>query len=702
MKMKRNTSVRRQFLVFSLVLFLLILAGGSAAFMFSMRQIIHATTANELWQTAEIERNKLESSVNAEIALALKMADSPVIKRYFRDPADPALEAIAFEEIAGYRRAFMSKSVFWVNDVDKKFYSGDSYAYMVDIADPNNYWYLMTLNETEKYNFNINYNPDLKVTNLWINAPVFDSDRKPIGILGTGINLSVFIDSIYKNYSGKAALYLFNAAGEVTGARDMSLVENKKNIADIFPGDTGNEIISHAKAFSGGGTTAFTAAEGEVVVGMVPALGWYITALRPLNTADYLDTPMTALFFAVLAVIVLIFAVFNLFIRVFLKPLGGMVSDLNQIASDWDLTRNLKIRRRDELGNLAELLNLTFGKMRELLKGIDGQAAVLANIGEELAGNMNKSAGAINEITSNLQNLKGKVLNQSASVNETTTTMEQINVNIDKLSNHVERQTQSVAQSSSAIEEMLANIPSVTKTLIKNAANVQELMNASGVGHTGLQEVAANIQEIARESEGLLEINSVMENIASQTNLLSMNAAIEAAHAGEAGRGFAVVAGEIRKLAENSSKQSKTIGEVLKKIKTSIDKITHSTGNVLNKFEAINDGVKTVADQEDNIRNAMEEQGAGSKQILEAIGQVNEITQQVKGGSTEMLEGSREVIHESKNLDMVTAEITRGINDMVSGAEHINSAISRVNELSRQNRDNIDALVREMSKFKVE
>jgi methyl-accepting chemotaxis protein len=266
----------------------------------------------------------------------------------------------------------------------------------------------------------------------------------------------------------------------------------------------------------------------------------------------------------------------------------------------------------------------------------------------------------------------------------------------------VEHQSTSVSQSSSAIEQMLANINSVTQTLVKNAANVKELMEASEVGRTGLQEVAADIQEIARESEGLLEINSVMESIASQTNLLSMNAAIEAAHAGEAGKGFAVVADEIRKLAESSGEQSKTISTVLKKIKTSIDKITVSTDNVLNKFEAIDGGVKTVSDQEENIRNAMEEQGAGSKQILEAIGLLNEITQQVKGGSVEMLEGSREVIQESKNLELVTQEITGGMNEMATGADQINIAVNRVNEISGQNKENIDVLVREVSRFKVE
>jgi methyl-accepting chemotaxis protein len=193
-----------------------------------------------------------------------------------------------------------------------------------------------------------------------------------------------------------------------------------------------------------------------------------------------------------------------------------------------------------------------------------------------------------------------------------------------------------------------------------------------------------------------------MENIASQTNLLSMNAAIEAAHAGEAGKGFAVVADEIRKLAENSSGQSKTISTVLKKIKTSIDKISLSTDNVLKKFGAIDGGVKTVADQEENIRNAMEEQGQGSKQILQAIGQVNDITRQVKGSSEEMLEGSKEVLKEGGNLEKVTEEITGGMNEMATGADQINIAVNQVNDLSTKNRENIDTLVREVARFKVE
>jgi methyl-accepting chemotaxis protein len=385
------------------------------------------------------------------------------------------------------------------------------------------------------------------------------------------------------------------------------------------------------------------------------------------------------------------------------KPIVNVALTLKDISEgEGDLTKTVVVHSKDEVGDLARYFNATLEKIKNLIAIIKNQSAALFDIGNELASNMTETAAAINEITSNIQSIKGRIINQSASVTETNATMEQITVNIDRLDGHVGRQSSSVSQSSSAIEEMLANIQSVAQTLVKNTSNVKELIEASEVGRSGLQEVATDIQEIARESEGLLEINAVMENIASQTNLLSMNAAIEAAHAGEAGKGFAVVADEIRKLAESSGDQSKTIATVLKKIKDSIDKITKSTDSVLNKFEAIDGGVRTVSDQEENIRNAMEEQNAGSKQILDAIGQLNEATQMVKNSSQEMLEGSKQVIEESKNLEMATQEISNGMNEMATGAEQINVAVTRVNTISGTNKESIDILVREIAKFKVE
>jgi len=370
------------------------------------------------------------------------------------------------------------------------------------------------------------------------------------------------------------------------------------------------------------------------------------------------------------------------------KPIVRVADTLKDISEgEGDLTHTVNINSKDEVGDLATYFNKTLEKIKNLVFLIKKQAGVLSDIGNDLASNMTETAAAINEITSNVQSVKGRVINQSASVTETNATMEQVIANINKLNNH--------------IEKMAANVSSVTSTLLSNAANVKALQEASEVGKTGLQEVVTDIQEISRESEGLMEINSVMQNIASQTNLLSMNAAIEAAHAGEAGKGFAVVADEIRKLAESSGEQSKTIGNVLKKIKESIDKITKSTETVSTRFESIDSGVKTVADTEGNILNAMEKQGGGSKEASSSVS-LTEITRQVKTGSEEMLEGSQEVLKESQNLEKITQEITGGMNEMATGAEQVNVAVHNVNDMAAKNRESIDSLLKEVSRFKVE
>ncbi|MDR1218611.1 MAG: methyl-accepting chemotaxis protein [Treponema sp.] len=382
------------------------------------------------------------------------------------------------------------------------------------------------------------------------------------------------------------------------------------------------------------------------------------------------------------------------------RPIARTMTVLKDIA-EGDLTKEIAVSSKDEVGDLARYLNFTVDKIKNLVLSIRREADTLSQTSMELASNMTQTATSIVEITASVQNVKGQTGKQVESVKSADASMDQAAQSIESLKGLIQKQTDCVNQSSSAIEEMLANIQSVTQTLVNNEGTITELAEASEIGRQGLQEVSGDIREIAKESAGLMEINAVIQNIASQTNLLSMNAAIEAAHAGDAGKGFAVVADEIRKLAESSSEQSKMVSGVLKRIKESIDKITKSTEGVLLKFEAISGGVEKVTEQDANVRAAMEEQGQGSKSILEAVGNLNDITGAVKSGSEAVSERYREVMKESRVIERITGEISGGMQEMAAGAEQINSAVTRVREISGENKEQIGTLRGEVSRFKV-
>jgi methyl-accepting chemotaxis protein len=384
------------------------------------------------------------------------------------------------------------------------------------------------------------------------------------------------------------------------------------------------------------------------------------------------------------------------------KPIVKVADTLKDISEgEGDLTKRIASGSDDEIGDLARYFNFTMEKIKNLVGTIKYKINGLNHTSFELSGNMGKTSTAVQQISSSLDNMKNLMVKQENGAAEAGKAVGVIKNNIDSLNKIIEQQTESVNVSSSAIEEMTANIHSVTQTLVENSKNVDTLTEASENGRTGLQAVAQEIQEIAHDSEGLLEINSVMNNIASQTNLLSMNAAIEAAHAGESGKGFAVVADEIRKLAESSSKQSKTTAAMLKKIKASIDNITKSSNNVLERFGAIDSSVKTVYEHEQNIRNAMEEQEVGGKQILESIGKLRDITHSVKKGSDNMAESGKTLIEETNGFIETSKETVEGMNEILKGINQINTSVSHVNEMSHENNQNFESLKNETEKFNV-
>ncbi|GHV59907.1 hypothetical protein FACS1894103_4280 [Campylobacterota bacterium] len=308
-----NSSIKHTFLIFSIVFFLIVSIAGTVAFVLAMQRMGGAAIEGKV--TLAIEKLKLHISnkVNSELTLVMKLADTPLVKRHLLDPYDEELKEIAFEEFFAYRRNFVNGGIFWISDKDKKFYFDDGKYYIVDPEDPAEYWYSMTMYDTEKYNFNINYNAGMETIRLWINSPVFDN-KTPIGLVGTGMDLSDFITSMYKILDPSITVYIVNEFDEITMAEDQKLVHNKVKITDHL-GELGAVIAASGKKLKPNETAILDEGDKKFVLDPIPQLGgWYVVGIADTTRSEIFDTSMTIIYAAAIVLILLIFIVCNLFI----------------------------------------------------------------------------------------------------------------------------------------------------------------------------------------------------------------------------------------------------------------------------------------------------------------------------------------------------------------------------------------------------
>lgn len=711
---------------FNMVILLLVGGLGVSILIFTSINLYNLsyTFSNEIVRKSTNESlSKMNLTLMKDIEHALDMTNNEKVINWLKSPDDLTLQRTAYEEFNEYRWKMNESTVFIVPEKSRNFILNNSLISQITEENPDDSWYFMTRDADENMNLNIDHNDDLDTTKLWINIRVEDNGEF-LGVAGAGIDITNFVNLISSSSSAGEEVITFNSDLMITAHEQLDFIGSKKvtdyysDIKDVNAVRIVNKVVEHHKNehhsdshgenhkikndefffdfYSGSNGKKFAFS-----IYHIDSIDWFIVIKKDISHLKIMKFILPLIIFIALATLVLIIITILLINNLILKKIDKMKKATDLMVNN-DLRDKEIIISKNEIGEFSRniaLLNTTFNKIIRDIKNLTGNSQ---NISHNLNANTTQVSATTEEISANINSIQQLVNNLDDQIKTTNEAVNKIIDNIMTVDSRVENQSEAVTTSSTAVEEMIASINSIAKNATDREEHLRGMVDLAREGEEAMRKTEEAISSISKSSDKILEVTKVISDLGDQTNLLAMNASIEAAHAGESGKGFAVVAGEIRKLSEKTGQNTRLINESMREILEKITATSETGKDTGNKIKNMADGVNQFEQTLQEMIAGLREISDGSKQINDAISILVDAGNSVKEAAGSVRNMTSSISESMESVHHLSHQTLNGLKEIATGSSEITTSMVNISNLSNDNLDGIKAIDEEISRFKLD
>ena len=365
-----------------------------------------------------------------------------------------------------------------------------------------------------------------------------------------------------------------------------------------------------------------------------------------------------------------------------------------------DFTVKMEVRGKDELAGIGAALNGFIDDFSSVIRGVKRISFESAALKDEVTGASVESAAAVTEMSANIVSISERIHDFVTHLEVSYEDVKDITRSIDTLATRIEGQTAFVGRSTTSVEQMTSSIGSVAAITAQRKAATESLVAITKTGGTVIQETASRVQDIVKDLGKITDIIAIIDNISSQTNLLAMNAAIEAAHAGASGKGFAVVAAEIRKLADATNANSNNIKAMVGGISTKMSAVLNMSEKSRVAFMDVDREVNSTSQAMAEISGATGELAQGSTEIMKAMHELSGTVKELEEETVRMRMRTNSIMDGMRKIEEVSVMLKNGMDEMAIGTTDLNAAMTHVNDLQLKSGESVELVLREVSNFK--